>query len=183
MLLPAGDPCKKMRCRIALDSFLSLVASPCPFPPPARFKTSVSGPDPAHTNRRCPRSLPPSLSPSLAVSSFWSHCLPNTFIDDLNTIQVILPMSPALKPAYVGQTVLAVTGFGFSIVGFFGFCRSMSHTSFFTSGSHCKDLAPKDAASSEGMMKALFRQHFVRTEASKGLDRVAGDLLIELLAE
>ena len=92
-------------------------------------------------------------------------------------------MSPALKPAYVGQTVLAVTGFGFSIVGFFGFCRSMSHTSCFTSGSHCKDLAPKDAASSEGMMKALFRQHFVRTEASKGLDRVAGDLLIELLAE
>eukprot|EP00913_Durusdinium_trenchii_P015703 g14756.t2 len=46
-----------------------------------------------------------------------------------------------------------------------------------------EDLAPKDAASSEGMMKALFRQHFVRTEASKGLDRVAGDLLIELLAE
>lgn len=44
-----------------------------------------------------------------------------------------------------------------------------------------KDLAPKALEASEGMMKMLFRQHFVRTDSSKGLDTASANLLIDLL--
>lgn len=44
-----------------------------------------------------------------------------------------------------------------------------------------KDLAPKALESSEGMMKMLFRQHFVRTNSSRGLDKASADSLIQLL--
>ena len=44
-----------------------------------------------------------------------------------------------------------------------------------------KDLAPAALESSEGMMKMLFRQHFVRTDSSKGLDKSSADSLIQLL--
>lgn len=44
-----------------------------------------------------------------------------------------------------------------------------------------KDLAPEALQSSEGMMKMLFRQHFVRTDSSKGLDKSSADSLIQLL--
>ena len=46
-----------------------------------------------------------------------------------------------------------------------------------------QDLAPKALESSESMMKMLFRQHFVRTDASRGLDRISADLLISLLTD
>lgn len=44
-----------------------------------------------------------------------------------------------------------------------------------------EDLAPEALQSSEGMMKMLFRQHFVRTDSSKGLDKSSADSLIQLL--
>ncbi|CAE7210588.1 unnamed protein product [Symbiodinium sp. CCMP2592] len=46
-----------------------------------------------------------------------------------------------------------------------------------------EDLAPSSSLKSEGMMKSLFRQHFVRTDASQGLDAKAADALIQLLCE
>ncbi|CAJ1335341.1 unnamed protein product [Effrenium voratum] len=44
-----------------------------------------------------------------------------------------------------------------------------------------EDLAPGGAAGSESMMQSLFRQHFVRTDSSRGLDAAAAETLIELL--
>ncbi|CAE7944759.1 unnamed protein product [Symbiodinium necroappetens] len=45
-----------------------------------------------------------------------------------------------------------------------------------------EDLAPSSSLQSEGMMKSLFRQHFVRTDASRGLDAETADALIQLLS-
>ncbi|CAE7639053.1 unnamed protein product [Symbiodinium pilosum] len=44
-----------------------------------------------------------------------------------------------------------------------------------------EDLAPSSTLGSEGMMRSLFRQHFVRTDASQGLDSDAADALIKVL--
>ncbi|CAE7445168.1 unnamed protein product [Symbiodinium natans] len=46
-----------------------------------------------------------------------------------------------------------------------------------------EDLAPSSSPGSDSMMRCLFRQHFVRTDTSRGLDSSAADALIQLLNE
>lgn len=44
-----------------------------------------------------------------------------------------------------------------------------------------EDLAPDSMAGSESMMRAVFRQHFVRTDAASGLDAKKADMLKQIL--